>query len=118
MLFNCQRSERSTRFLKIVSGLKPISTSIQCPSKPQRLYLGNEKQHISKNRRFSTQNQKRPEQVKNTAEFVNQLILGKYTEILVCCGCDVSLVGLFRIADSGLSIKIRFTAAMFALKFL
>ena len=91
-----------------MSGLKPISKSIQCPSKSQRLYLGNEKQHISKNRRFFRQNQKRPEQVKNTAEFVNQLNLGEYTEILVRCGCDVSLVGLFRIPDSGLSIKNTF----------
>ena len=44
-----ERIERSTRFLKRMSGLQPTETSIQCPSKLQILYLGNEKQHISKN---------------------------------------------------------------------
>ena len=40
-----------------------------------------------------------------TVDFVNKLILEEYTEILVSCGYDVCLIGLFRIRDSGLSIK-------------
>ena len=43
-----------------MSGLQPTETSIQCPSKLQILYLGNEKQHISKNGSISKQNEKRP----------------------------------------------------------
>ena len=86
-------------------GLQPTATSIQCRSKLQRSYLDNEKQHISKNGSISKQNEKRPEQVKNIVGFVNKLILEEYTEILVSCGYDVCLIGLFRIRDSGLSIK-------------
>ena len=54
-----------------MSGLQPTATSIQCPSKLQRLYLDNEKQHISKNGSTSKQNEKRPEQVKNSVDFVS-----------------------------------------------
>ena len=52
-------------------GLQPTATSIQCRSKLQRLYLDNEKQHISKNGSTSKQNEKRPEQVKNSVDFVS-----------------------------------------------
>ena len=43
--------------------------------------------------------------VKNLADFANKRIPEEYIDLLANCGCDVSLIGLFRIPDSGLSIK-------------
>ena len=43
--------------------------------------------------------------VKNLADFFNKSIPEEYIDLLANCGCDVSLIGLFRIPDSGLSIK-------------
>ena len=43
--------------------------------------------------------------VKNIVDFVNKLIIEEYTKILVRCGCDVCVRGLFCIPDSGLTIK-------------
>ena len=62
--------------------LQPPARGIQWLSKWQ-LYLGKEKQHISKNGSISKQNQKRPEQV-FIVDFVNTLFLKEYTEIYWC----------------------------------
>ena len=43
--------------------------------------------------------------VKRIVDFLNKLILEEYTAILVRCGCDICLTGLFIIPDGGLNIK-------------
>ena len=41
--------------------------------------------------------------VKNLVDFVNKSIPEEYIDLLANCRCNVSLIGLFRIPDSGLS---------------
>ena len=43
--------------------------------------------------------------VKHLVDFVIKSIPEEYIDLLANCGCDVSLIGLFRIPDSSLSIK-------------